>query len=352
MTQMNLDYDELFDLPPYGLAFSEKQELFSRYLEALGEHHKANCAPYRRLCGVLGDSPALPVRLFKEYDLRSSAEEDTVKTMTSSGTTSQVRSRIHLDRDTSMRQAKALMRIVSAFIKEKKRLPMLVVDAPGTVKDRNMFSARTAGIRGFSMMGRDVVYALNDDMTLNDDAIKAFSDAHRDGRVLIFGFTFMIWEYFVKPMLAQQEALDLEGTLVHGGGWKKLVDKAVSPREFKEGCKTVFGDISVHDYYGMVEQTGSIAMECECGHLHASIFSNVEILDPVTMQRVPFGERGLIESISLLPTSYPGNILLTEDEGTILGEDDCPCGRLGRYFVVHGRQKGAEIRGCSDTYES
>ena len=42
--------------------------------------------------------------------------------------------------------------------------------------------------------------------------------------------------------------------------------------------------------------------------------------------------------------------LLTEDEGCILGEDDCPCGRKGKYFKINGRLKNAEIRGCSDTY--
>jgi len=64
------------------------------------------------------------------------------------------------------------------------------------------------------------------------------------------------------------------------------------------------------------------------------------------------GERGLIELVSLLPVSYPGHALLTEDEGVILGEDDCPCGRRGVYFSVLGRLKDAEIRGCSDTYEN
>ena len=34
----------------------------------------------------------------------------------------------------------------------------------------------------------------------------------------------------------------------------------------------------------------------------------------------------------------------------ILGEDDCPCGRNGKYFKINGRLKNAEIRGCSDTY--
>ena len=62
------------------------------------------------------------------------------------------------------------------------------------------------------------------------------------------------------------------------------------------------------------------------------------------------GEPGILEVVSLLPRSYPGHCLLTEDEGRLLGEDDCPCGRKGKYFEVLGRLANAEIRGCSDTY--
>ena len=33
----------------------------------------------------------------------------------------------------------------------------------------------------------------------------------------------------------------------------------------------------------------------------------------------------------------------------IIGIDDCKCGNLGKYFLIHGRAERAEIRGCSDT---
>ena len=113
----------------------------------------------------------------------------------------------------------------------------------------------------------------------------------------------------------------------------------------------VCGIKSVHDYYGMVEQTGCVYMECEYGHLHASIFSDVIIRNPRDFSIAKTGEKGLIQVCSLLPESYPGHSLLTEDEGIVLGEDDCPCGRKGKYFKILGRIKNAEIRGCSDTYE-
>ena len=76
----------------------------------------------------------------------------------------------------------------------------------------------------------------------------------------------------------------------------------------------------------------------------------VIIRDPQDLTVCGPGKRGIIQVLSVLPRSYPGHSLLTEDEGTILGEDDCPCGRKGKYFKVHGRIKHAEIRGCSDTY--
>lgn len=343
-----MDYDELFSLDPYGLDSMQKRDLYSRWLPELCEHHRSLCEPYDRLCNVLGPNPALPVRLFKEYDLRSVSGASVAKTMTSSGTTSQRKSRIFLDRDTSARQSKTLSKIVTSFT-GKQRLPMLIVDSSAVVKNRAMFSARGAGILGFQFVGRDVTYALDENMELDLEAIRAFSERHAGECVLLFGFTFMIWQYFCQALLEQDISLDLRGIMIHGGGWKKLADQAVGNDEFKHTVQQVCGISEIHNYYGMVEQTGSIFMECECGHLHASIFSDVNILNPLTLE--PTEGRGFIECTSLLPTSYPGHILLTEDEGELLGEDDCPCGRKGRYFAVYGRMKGAEIRGCSDTYE-
>lgn len=91
-------------------------------------------------------------------------------------------------------------------------------------------------------------------------------------------------------------------------------------------------------------------MQCEQGHLHTSIFSDVIIRQPHDFSSAPVGTSGIIQVLSLLPESYPGHSLLTEDEGILLGEDDCPCGRKGKYFKILGRLKKAELRGCSDTY--
>ena len=100
----------------------------------------------------------------------------------------------------------------------------------------------------------------------------------------------------------------------------------------------------------MAEQAGSIFMECEYGHFHCSDYSGIVIRRPEDLSECDRGEPGIIQVLSVLPESYPGHSLLTEDEGVMLGEDDCPCGRCGAYFSVTGRLANAELRGCSDTY--
>ena len=296
------------------------------------------------------DIPFIPVRLFKEYQLLSVQRSDIVKTMTSSGTTGQNVSRIYLDKTTSTNQTKVLTKLVSSFTGTK-RLPMLIIDTGAVIKDRNLFSARGAGIVGFSMLGYDVTYALDDLMQINFEKIQTFLEKHKGEQVLLFGFTFMIWEYFYNALRTAGIRLNLDnGIMIHGGGWKKLIDQAVDNDIFKKSIYNVCGISSIYNYYGMVEQTGSIFMECEKGHLHASIFSDVLIRDHRDFSSLAAGREGLVQLLSLLPLSYPGHSILSEDVGEILGEDDCPCGRKGKYFKIYGRIKEAEVRGCSDTY--
>ena len=358
-----MSFDDIINIDPYSLDSAEKEKLLTDRLVELTETHVKACKAYGDILNTLGynsekvssykDIPFLPVRLFKELSLKSVPDDQVVKTMTSSGTTGQKVSKIFLDRQTSANQQKTMVKIVSSFTGSE-RMPMIIIDCPSVIKDRNMFSARGAGILGFSIFGSKKIYALKDDMSLDLEGITAFLDNHKGEKILLFGFTFMIWQYFYKELLklkAEGNSIDLSNSiLIHGGGWKKLASEAVSPDEFKNLLKDVCGIESVHDYYGMVEQTGCIYMQCECGHLHASIFSDVIVRNPEDFTEVAIGEKGIIQVVSTIPESYPGHSLLTEDEGVVLGIDDCPCGRKGKYFKVIGRLQKAEIRGCSDTF--
>lgn len=346
---------------PYSLPIEEKRAVFDEGLKALTKLHYARCEEYRSILDAAGidignfkdeDVPPLAVRLFKEYELKSIETSEIVKVLTSSGTTSQVVSKIFLNRETSIYQTKVLVHIMQSFL-GKKRLPMLIIDHPGVIKDRSFFSARGAGILGLSTFGRDHTYALNDGMEIDFDAISAFVDKYEGQQIFVFGFTFMVWQYFIEKLKDNNKKIDLPSSiLVHSGGWKKLQDKAVSNDDFKAALKDVTGINRVHNFYGMVEQVGSIYVECEEGVLHAPNFSDIKIKNPMNWSQCVVGEKGVVEVDSLLPVSYPGHKLLTEDLGMILGEDDCPCGRKGQYFSIEGRMPRAEVRGCSDTHES
>ena len=98
----------------------------------------------------------------------------------------------------------------------------------------------------------------------------------------------------------------------------------------------------------MIEQTGSIFFECEkCENFVTSVFSDIYIRDKYLNDVGP-NKKGMIQLVSVLPTSYPGHNVITEDIGEILGEDNCSCGKMGKRFKVFGRLKKSEIRGCSD----
>lgn len=352
--------EKIMEISPYSLDKEFKQTLLDDRLGELTKFHYGSCSEYRRMCDALKfdvnkkckyqELPFLPVRLFKDFELRSVPQTEVVKTMTSSGTTGQAVSKIYLDRNTSANQTKTLIKIVSSYLGTS-RVPMLILDSSEVVRNRAMFSARGAGILGFSMFGSKRQYALDGDMKLDINGIANFLKENSGQTILLFGFTFMVWQHFYKELLSTGYRPDLsKGVLIHGGGWKKLVNEKISPSEFHKRLKDVCRVERVYDYYGMVEQTGSIYMECEEGHLHASIFSDVIIRRPFDFSEAEIGEKGIIQVVSVLPESYPGHSLLTEDEGVLLGEDDCPCGRKGKYFKIFGRLKNAEIRGCSDTY--
>lgn len=353
----------MLEIAPYSLDKKEKKKVLTERLVELSKLHQSKCKEYAGILKATDTDidkitdyeqlPFMPVRLFKELELRSVEKEEIVKTMTSSGTSGQAVSKIYLDRNTSSNQQKTMVKIVSEFTGSG-RMPMIILDCPSVIKNRLFFSARGAGILGFSIFGSKKIYALDDDMKLDVEGMRTFLNEHKGEKILLFGFTFMVWQHFYKELLKlKEEGIEFDlsnGILIHGGGWKKLISEAVSPEEFHQRLKDACGLDDIHDYYGMVEQTGCIYMQCECGHLHASIFSDVIIRNPEDFSVCGNNERGIIQVVSAIPESYPGHSLLTEDEGEILGEDDCPCGRKGKYFKIYGRLKDAEIRGCSDTY--
>ena len=351
-----MTFQELLQATPYSLPQSVKEKSLLVGLNQLMNFHYEKCVPYKEIVNRiwggrvsaknLEEIPYLPVSLFKSHQLRSVSEEAVRVTLTSSGTTGQSVSRIAVDAETSMRQMKALSASLSHILGPK-RLPMLIIDTDAAVKDPQLISARGAGILGLMRYGHHHVFVLNEDLSPNRKAIGDFLGMYGKEPFLIFGFTYMVWLNLVDAF--QGKEIDLsKGILLHSGGWKKLADQAVDNVVFRNRLKEAFGLQRIYNFYGMAEQLGSIFLEGGDGLLHPPNFSDVIIRNPQTWEPQPVGSEGIIQVLSLIPLSYPGHSLLTEDIGVIESIDAGADDWRGKALRIIGRVKKAELRGCSD----
>ena len=352
--------EKFFDIPQFSLTQENKEPLFIDILKESFDHHYKKSKQVQNILTSLKynrdkitsleEFPFFPVGIYKELELKSINNDSVIKILTSSGTTGQKVSKIFLDSYTSKLQTKALASIIASYIGIK-RLPMLIIDSENILEDRKISNARVAGILGLSNFGRNHFYTLDKDMKLKKEALHIFLEQYSNQPVLLFGFTFMVWFHFIQELLKENIKVELsQGILIHSGGWKKLESMSISNEAFKAKVKEQTNIERVYNFYGMVEQVGSIYMECEEGYFHSSNFSEVIIRDQITFKPKDINEKGILQTISILPVSYPGNSILTEDEGIIYGVDDCKCGRKGTYFRIIGRIPKAELRGCSDIY--
>jgi phenylacetate-coenzyme A ligase PaaK-like adenylate-forming protein len=356
-----MKFSQYIELEQFSLKKKEKEKYFLSLFNDLNEHHYIHSDEYKSISNIffnkeqevlsLKDSPFLPVSIFKNKLLASVQKQDVYKILRSSGTTGSVPSQIVLDKETAALQTFTLSKILSHII-GKARLPMIIIDSKSVLKNRKSFTARGAGILGLSVFGKKHLYALDSDFELLKDELLEFSKKYNGKKILIFGFTFMIWKYLASTDFNFD--IDLSNAiLIHSGGWKKLQSIAVDNSTFKKKLHDKFKIKSenIYNFYGMVEQVGSVFLENSDGYLHCPNFSEIIIRDPRDFSILPHGKEGLIQILSILPKSYPGHSLLTEDIGVIVGEDDASNGWNGKYFKILGRTKKAEIRGCSDTFK-
>lgn len=353
---------------PYGLAPEEKQ---SRLLPLLqqqmfqGTLHHPGWANFLRHqqpcledCRSLAELPILPVGSFKcEPPLSFVPPKEIKRVLRSSATTGEIPSQIAIDKATSKWMQRGLSRIVADTIGSQRR-PYLVVDAPQTSTNSTQLGARGAAIQGLLSFASQTTFALRQDergeLKLDEGDLLAFAEAHRAEPVLIYGFTFILWQQLAEKLCGRGLRLELEKAIVlHSGGWKKLQDQAVDKQRFNRKLAEVLGcsPEAIVDFYGMVENVGVIYPDCPSGNKHAPAFGEVILRDPLDMTPVTLpGGKGFVQVLSALAGSFPGQSLLTEDFGELVALDGCPCGRRGIAFRFAGRAPKTEVRGCGNTY--
>ncbi len=361
--------EELLKEAPFDRPAQKKNGVFFRALMEELCFHYDNNELYRSFCdnksfdphtfqGSLAEVPPVQVSVFKELGSRlNSVPKEKIKLTLQSSATSGIPSSVPVDGVTSKRQAKAMIRVVGDFIGNERR-PFLVMDVDPTDGFREILGARYAAVSGYLNFASQVGYFLkiheNGTYYFDVDGIGEYIGGLKEP-VIVFGFTYILYTEVVKPLSEKgvQFHLPAGSKAIHIGGWKKLENEKVEKDTFNALTAEVFGieKENVIDIYGFTEQMGLNYPDCPCGCKHVSAYSDVIVRDVTTGKIVEDGQTGLMEFISPVPHSYPGNLVLTDDIGQIV-KGDCPYGRSGKRFKILGRLKKAEIRGCGDILSS
>ena len=365
VTELEASISALLDTLPYAMAPAQRHgallALFKQELEYACERSPqfANyikhwpVRPAKAL--TIAELPYLPVSVFKANPPLSLVPAGDIKrTLTSSSTSGQVPSRVVLDAATSRRMTKAVIAIIRDFVGATRR-PYLVVDTQENLGRQAELGARGAAIQALGSFATEIVACMktnaHGDATLDLDKLVASAAKWKDAEVLVYGFTYVIWTQLVEPLRRRGLTLHLPKVhVLHSGGWKRLESEAVTKDVFVRDVAAVFGcsPDRVIDYYGMVENVGVVYPDCARGFKHVPAFADVIIRDPLTLTPVSAGHQGLVQVCSVLPTSFPGFLLLTDDMGEIVGEDGCACGRRGTHFRFLKRVPKVEVRGCGN----
>ena len=364
-TDLGRQLDELLTGPVFACDPAERQAKLLAVLQGELSYAIERHAPYRRYVEAwpldyrsarrIADLPYLPVGVFKaDPPLALVPADKIIRTLTSSSTTGQSPSRVVLDAETSRRMTRGVTSILRDFIGPARR-PYLVIDTPESFSSGAQMGARGAAIQGLRAFATEIVCCLKSDGSdkpvLDEEKLLAFAAQAGGAEVLAYGFTYVVWQYFVLPLRAKGIALKMPNVrLLHSGGWKRLQDQAVGREAYAAGVASLLGCSAerVVDFYGMVENVGIIYPDCAYGNKHVPAFADVLIRDPLTLEPLPAGRTGLVQVCSALATSFPGFAVLTDDIGEVIGDDGCPCGRRGLYFRFVKRVPKAEIRGCGN----
>lgn len=358
----------VLDAKPFELTSDVKGPLFyQNVLEEL-KHHYDNNELYKKFCikknfnpyqfiGELSELPYIPVHIFKALGQKlASVADKEIKIKLQSSATSGVPSTVLLDKVTARRQVKAMARVMQTVLGSSRR-PFCVMDLDPLGSNAANLGARSAAIKGYLNFSSTASYFINSESAnaplefSKDKFIEHLNQVKVNEPMIIFGFTFVLYHTVFRQLKEEGITFSLpkDTKVIHIGGWKKLESEKVSKSQFNNDIASVLGIDSknIIDVYGFTEQMGLNYPDCPHGWKHIHAYADVIIRNEQDLSLCNDGEQGLLQFISPLPHSYPGNVVLTDDLG-VLESGACECGQSGKRFKVIGRAKKAEVRGCGD----
>ncbi len=350
--------------PWVALPAAEQQHLRRQLVRESFAWHVERCAPYgdyARRRGVtpdtLGDGddlsliPQLPTAVFKHETVCSVRPADVVRGFTSSGTSGR--------RSIVARDAISLHRLMATMRPDDP----LIADLFGASADDEIVvlnlgpSRAEAGELWFAFVMSLLeqvapmsTYVRGDEFLVDE----ALDDLHRslDERetVVLAGPPFLVAGLVQR---AFERGLTIRGgrrlAVFTGGGWKTHEDEAVEPNEFRSRVVDALGltDASqVRDVFNQVEMN-TLLVDCEAHEKHVPPWLEVFARHPLSFERLPNGEPGVLTFYDASARSYPA-FVVGDDLGRV-DDGRCACGRAGLRLRVDRRVLATAHEGCGRT---
>ncbi len=343
------------------------QKQFFRAMQESFAHHFLECEAYQSWCvdsdffpgdlrqeNDLDKIPSLFVSVLKRYRFVTGPEEQIKLTLSSSGTSGEV-SAIYLDGKTLKRIRRIVRNIYDDLgMVNQRRTNYLcftydpkVASDVGTAFSDELLTGLTKTSRAYYAIRWDSV---KEDWNLDTEAVEnILDDFEKTGKPLrILGFPAHAYDTIGSIIKKRGKPYQFgpHSYMIAGGGWKSKANEMIPKEQFRQEMASWLGvpKENIRDLYGMVEH-GIPYCECEYGNMHVPRFSQVRVVDPLSLETLPSGVEGQLKFLTPYANSYPAISLLTMDKGRLL--DSCPCGRQSKVIELHGRGGNRPAYGCA-----
>lgn len=329
-----------------------REEMTTEVLKDAFVYHYSKNETYRKYCDSICEYdeiiknvnkiPALPSTLFKKEAIMSCMEEEVVKMCYSSGTSGST-STIYRDKLTMEMFFLGLKSAVREILENKDYYVLNL--GPSTDEANIWFSYVMSEIKRIFPEQNYVKQGIFECEKLYSDIQQNLSKKNLAivGAPIMF-MNFM--EYLEREKLVIQNAENI--CIITGGGWKKNVNISLDSKQFFEKLSVFFVGINrqnVRDFFNMVE-LNSVLPSCECGSKHIPVWMDAYVIDLDSYEIADQGKSGLLTFLDSTAVSFPG-FIVSGDLGTVIYEDNCPCGRKGKCIKIERRINTIESRGCA-----
>lgn len=285
------------------------------------------------------DIPAVPIDAFKDTTLSCVPTEDCARVFMTSGTTrAEVKGR-HFHPDLRLYDASMTANFAQRFMRGAPQLRMVVLFPDETLLANSSLAHYLAlALRTFGAPGSGYAMGASGlDMAALTDALQSAEDTGEPLALLGASYSFV---HAMDALASRRFRLPPGSRILDTGGFKGQ-SRELAPAAFYAALHETFG-VAAPDcinMYGMTElstqfyDAGNATLPSVKSGPH---WIRSRLVDPLTGQDVPAGERGVLAHTDLCNINSVVTIL-TEDIGEYVEGG----------FLLHGRAQGTDAKGCS-----